>query len=327
MIVPDHWAEARVQLREAGRQFTVRRFGWSETTQGEAQAMAEQRAQAALARIHSGEKLERREPRVAYNGAQGVPIREEVLQRHGSAVLTRNSYGAVCLNTPEVLFADLDFDAEVSLRFFAALFGALLALFLLAYGLGLWPARLPLWAAFVLPAGLAISFGARVHRALIHLAGGHEARARRRIRRFVAAHPEWGLRVYRTPKGLRLLATHRVFDAREPAVAQAFTRLGVDPVYARMCERQHCFRARLTPKPWRVGMADHLLPRPGVWPIQPERLPARQAWVARYEQAAAGHAACRFEAQLGVTMIDARVQRVVELHDRLSGSLGTQPIA
>ena len=36
-------------------------------------------------------KLERREPKVAYNGALGVPIREEVLSRHNNAVITRNS--------------------------------------------------------------------------------------------------------------------------------------------------------------------------------------------------------------------------------------------
>jgi hypothetical protein len=38
-----------------------------------------------------------------YNGAAGVPIREEIVGRHGETVITRNSYGARCLNMPNVL--------------------------------------------------------------------------------------------------------------------------------------------------------------------------------------------------------------------------------
>src|SRR5688572_18920533 len=109
MIVPDYWVEARKQHRSAGKQVTVRRFGWSATSESDALAMAERRAEEALHRILSGEKLERRERKAAYNGAFGVPIREEVLSRHGEEVITRNSYGAHCLNTPRALFADVDF--------------------------------------------------------------------------------------------------------------------------------------------------------------------------------------------------------------------------
>lgn len=109
MIVPDHWAEARRVLRTIGGQVTVRRFGWSESSHLDAQSMAEIRAEEASQRILSGEKLSKREPKVPYNGADGVPIREEVLARHGEEVITRNGYGAHCLNPPRVLFADIDF--------------------------------------------------------------------------------------------------------------------------------------------------------------------------------------------------------------------------
>jgi len=36
-----------------------------------------------------------------------VPIREEIVSRHGDTIITRNSYGARCLNTPNALFADI----------------------------------------------------------------------------------------------------------------------------------------------------------------------------------------------------------------------------
>ena len=83
-----------------------------------------------------------------------------------------------------------------------------------------------------------------------------------------------------------------------------------------MCLNQRCFRARLSAKPWRIGITTHLRPRPGVWPVDAARLPLRQAWVDHYERQAAAYAACRFVDTLGSGMVDLRVQPVVELHDR-----------
>ena len=109
MIVPTYWAEARAQHLDRGQQVTILRFGWSDTSLAEAQAMADVRAEDAIARFLQGESLPRREHKVTYNGAEGLPIREEVLERHGNVVITRNIYGARCLNVPDVLFADVDF--------------------------------------------------------------------------------------------------------------------------------------------------------------------------------------------------------------------------
>ncbi len=75
MIVPQFWAEGRIQERTAGKQLTVRRYGWSDESPLAAQAHADQRTREAFERIAQGEKLERREPKRAYNGADGVPIR------------------------------------------------------------------------------------------------------------------------------------------------------------------------------------------------------------------------------------------------------------
>jgi hypothetical protein len=65
MIIPYYWAEGRVQQQHLGKQVTVRRFGWSNHSDADAQIMADQRAQQALERIISGEQLERREPKTA----------------------------------------------------------------------------------------------------------------------------------------------------------------------------------------------------------------------------------------------------------------------
>ena len=112
MIVPEYWAEARLQTKEDGKQITIRRFGWSDESQEAAEALAQERAAEAMQRARAGEKLERREFKTPYNGADGVPIREEIMARHGDVVITRNCYGAPCLNTPDVLFLDVDFEEK-----------------------------------------------------------------------------------------------------------------------------------------------------------------------------------------------------------------------
>lgn len=326
MIVPDFWAEARRQHRAQGRQVTVRRFGWSTVSAQDAAAMAERRADEALSRLLAGEKLPRREAKVPYNGAAGVPIREEVLERHGEDVITRNAYGARCLNTPDALFADVDFALPPARgHFMAAL--AVLAVLSVAAGV--------VWGSGGLVAGLLV-VSVIMAAPLVSLArrlgvasrGGAEAVARQRLARFLATHPEWNVRVYRTPAGLRLLATHRPYAPGDAEVAEFFDSVGTDPVYVRMCLNQHCFRARLTAKPWRIGMPGRMRPRPGVWPVSPEHAPLRAQWLAEYEVLAAQYSSCRFIEAVGSGTLHPRIAEVMVLHDRACRSHGpTAPMA
>jgi hypothetical protein len=316
MIVPAYWAEARLQQRTGNRQVTVRRFGWSDAGQADAQAMADARAAEALQRIVAGERLPKSEPKLPYNGALGVPIREEILGRDGSVVVTRNSYGARCLNVPDVLFADVDFAPRSTWKAGLVVL-AVLALASVGAGVaqGSW-----LFGGLLLSVSL-VAFSP-IAGFMLRLQqkqrGGPEAMALQRIERFLAANRSWNLRAYRTPAGLRLLATHRTFDPVDPEVLCFFEAVGADPVYARMCLNQRCFRARLTAKPWRIGIEGHLRPRPGVWPVDPARLPERGAWVDAYEAKAAAFAACRYVTTVGSGVTDPAVEPVIALHDDLS---------
>lgn len=316
MIVPDFWAEARKQHREGNKQVTVRRFGWSDVSQADAMEMAETRVAEALARILAGEDLDRRERKAAYNGAFGVPIREEVLSRHGDEVITRNSYGAHCLNTPEALFADIDFSLSGNRRVTCAVFVFLgaLSVFCGLHYQG-WKLAIGLFGLSLLLAGLLDWLATRL---ITAARGGPERIARRRIENFLARHPTWNLRLYKTPAGLRLLATHQPFDPAAAEVKGFFSEVGTDPVYALMCTNQKCFRARLTAKPWRIGISPHMRPRPGVWPVDPDRLHLRQEWVAHYEKRASGFAACHFLEAIGSGVVHERIRGVIELHDRES---------
>lgn len=325
MIVPAHWAEGRIQADIAGRQVTVRRFGWSDDSLIAAQAHADQRTQAAFERIAAGDTLDRRERKRAYNGADGVPIREEIIERHGETVITRNSYGARCLNTPDVLFMDVDFETPMR----GGVLGFAIGPALIAGLLGGWTGKT--WIGGLIAAAVvfvvAYSIGLKKKRGENDGNPLPEKRAAKRIGVFLQQHPDWHLRVYRTPAGFRLLAMHRTFAPNDPEVAECFEQIGVDTVYARMCRNQNCFRARLTAKPWRIGIGDPLRPRPGVWPVSPERLPARDAWVALYEAAAEGHAACQFLESAGSKVVHPAAEAVRRVHDALSRAESGLPLA
>lgn len=326
MIVPQYWAEARLQQRDGRKTRTVRRWGWSDDSQAAAQAMADQRAADAMARLVAGETIPRRELKRAYNGAEGVPIREEVVDRRGDTIITRNSYGALCLNSPGTMFVDVDEEAGPGPRWKVAFFLLWLVAMVLfvppAVRAGGWRIILPIAvtgvAALLLPVA---------HRTSIQLQGGTESILRRRISRFLEKHTSWNLRLYRTPAGYRLMATHQPFDPRSAEVVACFSALGADPVYVRMCINQNCFRARVSPKPWRVGISRHLRPRPGVWPVAPDRLPERMAWIAAYEPAAARFASCQFLEAFGSRTEHAEVRAVQQLHDEMCQAHSRLPLA
>lgn len=326
MIVPEYWAEARLKQRSRRRNIVVRRFGWSDDSPDAAQAHADARAKDAMERILAGESLRRREPKVPYNGAEGVPIREEIVQRHGNSIVSRNSYGALCLNTPDVLFADVDFSNRASGRLRAVVLG-LLVVAAIAIGAIRQSSGWGL-VAVVIALMFGVALADLLQRLSMRLRGGIEKVARDRIAAFAAARPDWHLRVYRTPAGLRVLVMHRRFDPAGDEAAALLEALGSDPMYARMCRRQHCFRARVSPKPWRIGIDRHMRPRPGTWPVSPERMPDRLRWIEDYERAARDHAACRFVEALGSTRtVDEEAGRVMALHDELSQAQRALPIA
>ena len=326
MIVPQYWAEASVRMQRKRRQVTVRRFGWSDVSQAEAQASAEARAREAVVSMEAGQRLSFRERKVSYNGAEGLPIREEVISRHGDTVVTRNTYGARCLNTPNVLFADIDFPrksggAAFLILFVLALIGAVAvggAKHAWLYGLATF--MLDEWIGH----GLKRYLDKRKAPEAIAQA---EKQCRDRVEQFIKSHPAWHVRVYRTPAGLRVLAMHRVFDPAEPEVAECFRELGTDLVYVTMCSRQKCFRARVSPKPWRIGISQHIRPRPGIWPVNPEKMPLRQTWVDQYEKAAVRFSSCRFLTALGNrTLVDPAAQAVQALHDQLCQANTSLPL-
>jgi hypothetical protein len=335
MFIPRYWAEAQqVERLEGRKQVTVRRFGWSSTSPTDAEVHARQRVEEAVAALRSGgpEALAgftRRERKVAYAGGQGLPIREEIVREwpEAEAVLTRNGYGALCLNTTRALFVDVDQPVSrvpmgVALVTLAAgvagiLFGPRLS------GLGR-------FHSFLIAAGVVGWVALTIARLLQRRDLRHKspvAWALARAKEWCASHPAWRVAVYETPGGARLLPLHAPFDPAADETYAFMEFVGVDPLYARMSRLQQCFRARVSAKPWRAGISEHFHPG-GVWPVtDPTKLARRAAWVETYERAARKFAACRLVEVVGAGRPDPGVLTVQAIHDDLSQATSRLPLA
>lgn len=330
VLIPAHWAEVRLEGEIRGRTRVVRRFGWSDTNHEDAHRHAEERAIQALAKLRAGHRVPWRESKLAY-GDEGLPIREEIVARTDLAVVTRNRYGARCLNEPDVWFGDIDhapklsplaekaFDWLATAVFAGTLWAAIWCFGKLWIPLGCFGLLL----AVVLPIGLIIVRGALRYTAKARAAD--RIRVFQRIARVAAAHPGMRLAVYETPAGTRLVAMHRCYDPRSAEAQELFVELGCDPAYAQLCRIQACFRMRVSAKPWRIDLPT--IPTRAVWPVPKGRRAERDEWVERYEQRATGFAACRYVKDVGDGPIDSRCAEIQRVHDEMCRARRDLPIA
>lgn len=117
----------------------------------------------------------------------------------------------------------------------------------------------------------------------------------------------FGARLYRTAHGCRLILRGVGLGSAEQR--RLFAALNVDPLYSKLCDSQQCWRARLSPKPFRLG-----LPR---FPQPEESLGASEAiadWVSRYEECTAHLSVCRLIDTVGRDIDDP----VLDYHDRVT---------
>jgi hypothetical protein len=224
------------------------------------------------------------------------PVREELIEVVGEAVVSRNAYGALILNSPDVLFVDIDFPPFKPPGFLERLFGA------------------SIQDAFD------AHTQAQVERVTNYLTTWTE------IRNEIDAQsgPTWGWRVYRTLAGMRLIATHDYFDPDSDVVREIFDELDADPLYAKLCQVQKSFRARLSPKPWRCGVE-----RPAArWPWQTKKDEKKFArWLTQYDAARRDYATCQLVTTIGSTTLPSTIAQIVSFHDTATGVDRDFPLA
>lgn len=156
-------------------------------------------------------------------------------------------------------------------------------------------------------------------------AKGAESTALDKLRASLASAGKGAFRIYRTAAGFRALAAEREFDPAGAEAQSLMKATGTDPWFVKLCLAQKSFRARLTPKPWRMGLKSP----PGEYPRDDPESGRRFAeWLAEYEQASKRHATCKYLETVGKGgMIGGGDPELVELHDRATRATEALPLA
>jgi len=145
-----------------------------------------------------------------------------------------------------------------------------------------------------------------------------------RIREACARHGRSTFRVYKTGAGYRVLATDLSLDPKSQATQDFLASFGSDPAFMKLCRIQGSFRARLTPKPWRVDLP---LP-PNQYPRdEPSERAEFDAWLKTYESASRGFATCKLLESIGSTRPSSQTRALVEGHDHVTRAESDLPLA
>ncbi|MCA9243029.1 MAG: hypothetical protein KDA32_03670 [Phycisphaerales bacterium] len=284
MHIPPFWARGSYTGRlPDGREHTCDAWGWSSESEAAARVMGVDRAKRVFDKLARGERPDRYDYAVK-------PLREEVVERlqYGSeliGVITRNRYGALVLNTPSVAFVDIDAPTNVA-------------------GGGLLNALLGLFSA---------------KRRVEGEAANREA-TRARIDQWIAANPGRAGRLFDTAAGWRMLMTDKRYDPTSNETRRLLEELGSDIAYRKMTERQACFRARLTPKPWRCGVSAPPTAYP--WTFAEDEARAR-AWAREYESGIRDYSICREVKRFGREASDPVIAAIAKAHEKLTCGAGT----
>jgi hypothetical protein len=130
-----------------------------------------------------------------------------------------------------------------------------------------------------------------------------------------ANHPRMqglALRIYETRSGLRVLVTGRNFAPAAPETQELMEFLRADWLYTALCRRQGCFRARLTPKPYRMKTRTMRF----IYPRSAEVDAEIEGWVREYNERSQQYATCRYLKTIGQVVSDP----IITLHDDRTGA-------
>jgi len=276
MRIPPYWTRGSYSsIDRNGRETDQLAYGWSFESMEAAHADAVARAKRLFERVDSFESPD------VYEYSE-KPLREEIYRQivcdgEEIAVITRNRYGSLVLNTPSVCFVDIDFP-------------------------------------YLGPRGLLDEI------LLLFSRKRREARRQEAIdltmssvRIWIARNNNRSFRLYRTAVGLRVLFTDRLYNPTSEETVDLLAQLGSDPLYCRLTHNQECFRARLTPKPWRCGSER---PRWQYPFVTEEREQEYRQWQRSYETNSSGYGVCELLEAQGPIPTDGPIATIVDIHDK-----------
>jgi hypothetical protein len=254
----------------------------------EALDVAQERLRSALSSLRSGERVGGYYPRVPLR----EPIVDEVLDGSEQLlVVTRNRYGAEILNTDRLLIADIDLP-ELE----APATGGVLQRLFRRQSADVEPTAEPPAVAERLSA----------------------------LADWARANVLLGVIAYRTASGLRVFVTGLGDHVAATDADRILAELGADPIYRELCRAHGTFRARLTPKPWRLP---HMKAPRDRWPVATDDAEQRFGrWLDDYEAARRGYAVCRRLWTHGPAP-SAQEEAIIQLHDGRTGVADRLPLA
>jgi hypothetical protein len=280
MKFPKYWALGEaVAAGPGGKRLEVGVWRWSDTSQAEADALAREAADELAKEV----TRKGRWPDEHY-GYADRPLREPILQEfrndqgEQTAVVSRNSYGCLVLNTSGAMFIDVDLPEP--------------------------------------RAGcLGVMLGKRARAKAAALRAEHEKAELARLGEWLVQNRDWGFRIYRTHAGLRYMVTHTPIAPDSEQARFAMVQLNADPLYVRLCDKQQSYRARLTPKAWRLKLGKP----PSRWPFaDADAEAAFNEWQQGYTAACGEYATCALVGALGPEAVHPHIRPILELHDEMT---------
>ena len=274
-------------MRPDGGRLQVLARGWSNQSIEDAHQLGRQIAARLAGALASGQ-IER--GRYLYGQR---PLPEPILREFANAdanpagVVSRNCYGAVVLNTRDLMFVDIDRDDQPAPG--GGLLSSVISLF-----------RQP----ELIPSQPASKVVAEVQR--------------------VAESNHLSARVYKTAAGYRAIITNHRYEPGSSTSEALLNQFSSDPLYIRLCKMQESFRARLSPKPWRCGLSTPPVSFPFTTPQEQAKF---QDWQRRYSDAAAKYATCRYLTSIGGVRIDPAFEELIQYHDQETKANSPLPLA
>ena len=128
-----------------------------------------------------------------------------------------------------------------------------------------------------------------------------------------------GFRLYKTCAGFRIIITGKPIHPKDKLAEQISRSLNVDPLYWQLCKKQDCYRARLTPKSYRIKYKPIKIKLPDSL----ERKEEINSWEIGYLKASKNYAVCKYIKTIG----NHSTNQLVSVHDEYTQATSDRKLA
>lgn len=240
MKIYKYWKKHTEQplVEKLGVSVPISCWGGSNTSEAEALISAQEKIQQVVAKLNG---------KSAHIENYTVEIREEIIHTVDQKnIVTRNRYGALVLNSEDIVIIDVD---QPKQSFFD-------------------------W----------LNFFSRPDR---------KEKMLEQAIRVARSYGKFTFRIYATRGGLRVIVTTPSLKTDDPKVVELFEAFNCDPLYASLCKKQECFRARLTPKP------NYIRQRVKCFRFPEKTSQDHLEWLEQYEQKSKKFSTCHLLKEVG----------------------------